>query len=635
MLVPMKKATLIFLKEDKEEMLKSLQRGAHIMLTAPEDDQESETPQLDQTIADTKQSEAMLRLLNNYSKKPSFFAAKPSVSYTEFESDNAEGKRLLDSIEEVSQELTAHQTAIAALEGENAMLRPWTGIGNPLNELKSTKYVVVQPGFIQPETVTEVENYILTNGQDIQVLEEAPEGVAAVVYLYKKEAENCLAELRELGFSETQFPKTDRPPLEVIRANNQKIDLERAEVSKCKEKLGSFGSDREQLELYIQQEVSKKRRQEAPYTSTLETVMIQGWVRSDRIREFKRNIREVTDIYELDITDPPEGETPPTVTKNNYFLAQFETITDSFSLPKSGTLDPAPIAGPWYWIIYGMMMGDAGYGLVMAVALFIFRKIKKPEGNFGKLVNVLYYSSYTTIFWGIIFGSYFGETFHPLLFNPLDAPMYMLIFSMIVGVFQLFSGMILKMVLDAKEGHFMDGVYDQLSWMVLITGLGFMFLEPLRTIGMGMAILGAAVIFLTAGREKPTIVGKFIGGLLGLYDITSYLSDILSYSRILALGLATSVVGMVMNMMAGMLATNIIGYVFAAIIFVVGHVFNIALSMLSAYVHDSRLQYIEFFNKFYDGGGIPFTPIEIDQRYVNVLGADLSQGSNAVKGDLQ
>ena len=266
-----------------------------------------------------------------------------------------------------------------------------------------------------------------------------------------------------------------------------------------------------------------------------------------------------------------------------------------------------------------LMMGDAGYGLMMLVGIWAFKKLKKPRGDFGKLVNVLFFSSFTTIFWGIIFGSYFGETWHPILFAPLDNPMGMLVFCMIIGVLHIFSGMVMKMVEDAKAGHFWDGVFDQLSWMLLITGLGLLFLPVTRTVGMVLAIVGAAIILLTAGRAKKGIFGKLIGGLGGLYNITSYMSDILSYSRILALALASGVVGMVMNLLAGMVQGSVIGFIFSLLIYVVGHVFNLAMGLLSAYVHDSRLQYIEFFNKFYEGGGYAFRPLCIDPKYVEVV----------------
>lgn len=207
--------------------------------------------------------------------------------------------------------------------------------------------------------------------------------------------------------------------------------------------------------------------------------------------------------------------------------------------------------------------------------------------------------------------------------------MGMLAFCMIIGVLHIFSGMIMKMVEDAKSGHFWDGVFDQLSWMILITGLGLLFLEPARTVGMVLAIAGAAIILLTAGRAKKGIVGKVVGGFGGLYNITGYMSDILSYSRILALSLATGVVGMVMNLLAGMIQGSVIGFIFSLLIYAVGHVFNLAMGLLSAYVHDSRLQYIEFFNKFYEGGGYAFRPLKVDPRYVEVVDQnDTNQGGN-------
>ena len=227
-----------------------------------------------------------------------------------------------------------------------------------------------------------------------------------------------------------------------------------------------------------------------------------------------------------------------------------------------------------------------------------------------------------------IIASYFGATWHPLLFAPLDNPMGMLIFCMIIGVLHIFSGMAMKMAAQIKAGHFLDAVFDEVSWMMLIAGLGLLFLPQTRTVGAVLAILGAAIVLLTAGRAKKGVFGKIIGGFGGLYGITSYLSDILSYSRILALSLASGVVGMVMNLLAGMVQGSVIGFVLSLLIYAVGHVFNLAMGLLSAYVHDSRLQYIEFFNKFYEGGGYAFRPLQINPRFVDVVSGGENQGGN-------
>ncbi|MEF9918245.1 MAG: V-type ATPase 116kDa subunit family protein, partial [Eubacterium sp.] len=203
--------------------------------------------------------------------------------------------------------------------------------------------------------------------------------------------------------------------------------------------------------------------------------------------------------------------------------------------------------------------------------------------------------------------------------SPMDDPMAMLIFSLIIGVLHIFSGMTLKIVEDVRSGHILDAIFDQVSWMLLILGAAMLFLPQTNKIGMIMALIGAVIVLFTAGRDKPSIIGKVTGGIVGLYGATSYLSDILSYSRILALSLATGVIAMVMNLLAGMIQGSVIGFILSLAIYLVGHTFNIAMSLLSAYVHDSRLQYIEFFNKFYDGGGYEFTPLAIRTKTIDVV----------------
>ena len=283
---------------------------------------------------------------------------------------------------------------------------------------------------------------------------------------------------------------------------------------------------------------------------------------------------------------------------------------------------------PWYWIIFGLMMGDAGYGLLMVLGIGLFKKLKKPRGEFGKLVNVLFFSGFTTILWGVLFGSYFGETWHPILFVPLDDPMRMLIFCAVLGLLHMFSGMAVQMAASIKAGRFWDAIFDQFSWMMLLAGLGLLFLPQTRTVGAALAVAGAVIVLFTAGRAKKGVFGKIIGGFGGLYGITSYMSDILSYSRILALSLSSGVVGMVMNLLAGMVGGTAVGFVFSLLIYVVGHIFNLAMGLLSAYVHDSRLQYIEFFNKFYEGGGYAFRPLQINPRFVDITDSRENQGGN-------
>ncbi len=631
MLIPMKKVTLIFLKEDKREMLESLQRGGQLMIIAPEDE-DQENPQ----IADTdrlqrEQAQSMLKLMDSVVKKNGFFVDRPKIEYKRFMEANERGKQIADDMNAISESITYCSTRISTAESQNDALEPWLDLTIPTSELVSGRYVKILTGFIPENVVQPVQSYIAENDAELHLFGTGPEGRASVLMIYAPEAEEVAAQAKELGFNESAAPQTELTPREVFAANETVISGAEKELATLHTRLEGLSGDRDDLELLIQQLVTRESRETVPYSGTVETMKITGWIREDRQERLKEDIERVTEVYDLTLVDPPEGEAPPSVTQNSKFLAQFETITDMFSLPKPGSIDPAPVAGPWYWIIFGMMIGDVGYGAVSVILFWMFRKFRQPQGSFRKLINVLYYSSYMSIFWGIMFGSYFGETWNPILFSPYEQPMVMLIFVMVVGVLQIFSGMSIKIAEQVRAGRTMDAICDQVSWMVLITGIGLMFISSTATIGKWMAIAGALVILCTAGREKKGFFGKIIGGFLGLYNITSYLSDILSYSRILALALATSVVGLVMNLLAGMVATNVFGYLAAVLILIVGHVFNLAMSTLSAYVHDSRLEYIEFFNQFYEGGGYAFTPLSVSEQYYDVLDADHPQGSDSVK----
>ena len=288
-----------------------------------------------------------------------------------------------------------------------------------------------------------------------------------------------------------------------------------------------------------------------------------------------------------------------------------------------------------------MMMGDVGYGVLLLILGFLFIKLAHPRGGTLNLAKVLTYSSITTIFWGIVFNSYFGFSlsFYKAFVNPMNDSLPMLVLSIIVGFFHIITGLFMKMIRDVKDKDIFEMLGKDLSWIFILLGLllaimGTVFgLFPalknikipsfISFIGLGMIILGVCLILLFGGHKKKKIIGKIFGGVLGLYDVTSYLGDILSYSRIMALVMSSASVAYVMNLLAGMVRTMIpipfLGVLFSIIIYIVGHLFNLVLGLLSAYVHDCRLQYIEFYGKFFDGGGYLFKPLTIETKYINEI----------------
>lgn len=616
MIIPMSKARLIVLKEDLPEILMALQHTGEFMAVVPDETEASATDS--QTASKAQDAAAMLKFLRRHTGKKTFFEDQPQISYETFTQRNERGEKIQDKLEAATSKISELHSQISNFQTQIDTLRPWKALDASMLTLKDTAHAHVMAGYLPVGSEEEAAAAAQDCQVDLQFFDSATEGRAVLAIQYAGDQSDFERQFRELGFIDANFPRKKGTPQDLISKNKTAIAQCQKQIEEIQNQIVSFADDEKDLALLNEQYEAQLQREEVAYAQTEATSCLYGWVCEDRVDKVKQAIGKVTTVFDLDLVEPEEGELPPTVTRNPHFWAQFETITDMFSKPQPGELDPALVAGPWYWVIFGMMMGDVGYGACMAVLFFAAKKLMKPQGNFAKLINVLFYSSVTTIFFGVLFGSYFGETWHPILFAPLNQPMKMLIFTMIVGVLHMFSGMGIKIVEQVKAGHWLDAIFDQISWMFLITGLGLLFIPALATVGKVMAILGAVVILFTAGRDRPNIFGKIAGGLLGLYDISSYLSDILSYSRILALSLATGVIGMVMNLLARMVAVNPIGWIAAIFIYLIGHVFNLAMSLLSAYVHDSRLQYIEFFNRFYQGGGKPFKPLSIQSKYVNV-----------------
>jgi V/A-type H+-transporting ATPase subunit I len=310
-----------------------------------------------------------------------------------------------------------------------------------------------------------------------------------------------------------------------------------------------------------------------------------------------------------------------------------------YGAPNSQESDPMPVLAPFYMILFGMMLSDVGYGsmLVIMTAYMLFKK--KVEGTLRQLSSMLFISGIASVVWGFVFGGFFGDlvtvvsqgkaNFPMLWFNPMDSPTQLLLFSMVFGVIHLFFGMALKIRNEKLKGNLMGGLGETVPWYLIIPGLGLLLgkgsltSEPqtallLSDIGKGLVIAGVAFALIFAGHGIRNPFKRLMKGLGALYGITSWLSDILSYSRILALVLATSVIAAVVNMLGMLFGPTVFGYVAFTLIGVFGHTLNLGLSALSAFVHTSRLQYVELFGKFFEGGGSFWNPLRRRTEYVRI-----------------
>lgn len=611
MIAPMKFVTLVVLRDDRERVLQALQKSGSLMLCEREG----------AVRGDAEASEALRRMekliadIKPYTPKKGLFSESPQVEPAVFDSPQTEDLQTAEKLEELLSELAQNTQRCKQLTDTIRTLEPWETLFDPVETLRDTAYTRFQIGKIPIAKRAELQSLCEQNDVQLQTVSQDESNAYVILAQF---ASDPPVSLSELGFETVTLPLQTGLVSRALADARGQLEETQALADRQTKELQTLAESTDAPFLLCEQYRAQSDLQDAPFLQTAETVVLEGWTPEKRLKDLEKAVRSVTEIYDLSARDPEEGEDVPVELQNGRVVSQFEGITNMFSVPQYGGYDPNAVMAPWYWLIFGMMMGDAGYGLLMAVLILILKKLMKPKGETAKLMQVLLYSSVTTILCGVLFGSYFGETWRPILFSPLDDPVKMLIVTLGIGVAHIFTGLIVQIVNQCRAHHFADAIFDQVSWMLVIGGICLIFLKPARTVGIILAAVGAGIILCTAGRAKKGVVGKITGGLVGLYGITNYLSDILSYSRILALSLATGVVGMVMNMLAGMIQGSVIGFILSLLIYIVGHVFNLVLGLLSAYVHDCRLQYIEFYGKFYDGGGRLFKPLSINPKYIQI-----------------
>ncbi len=613
MIRSVKFVSVLCLKEDERSVLDQLQKCGEMMLC----DTQTSVRETADSAENLRKIELLRESIKPYAPKKSLFGEPPAVDRAEFDNISEYEKSSAAETERTVAEIAETASSIDKSKDLLARLSPWKALSIPFEQLDGDAYVTFIPGQVRSATY---EQFVKSAGDNgVGVEEISRDGVYVYVVAAVMKGDD-ISWLGGAGFEKAALPPVEGTAEQNIRSLESELAESEPRLKQLKDSLEQKLKDDHSADLLYEQFKAAIDRETAPVTKTAEASIIEGWVPEDRADRIEKAVKKATGVYSVEFRDPLPGENPPTVLNNNRIVKRFEGITNMFSIPHYGGIDPNPVMAPWYWIIFGLMMGDVGYGAMMLVLGLILKAVMKPKGAMGDIFDVIIYSSVTSVIAGVLFGSYFGETWNPILFSPMEDPMSMLVFTLVVGVAHIFTGLITAMYYNIKAGKVLDAIADQLSWILAITGIGMLLIPSLSKVGMILAGVGAAIILLTAGRAKPNLFGKISGGLVGLYGITGYMSDILSYSRILALSLSTGVVGMVMNLLAGMVAGSIpvLGYVFAFLIYAVGHVFNLALGLLSAYVHDCRLQYIEFYSKFYEGNGTLFNAFKTSPKSIKI-----------------
>ena len=587
-------------------------------------------------------------------------AGKAEVSREEYEKTVANRGGIMNDARKVCQkekEIGECRASIVKDENLIAANEPWKTLGVPLNftGTKTTAaFIGTLTGNYDAAYVTQKLNEAVPDGRvDADVLFHEGEMTCISAICLKKDEEKALEALRALGYARPANA-SDLIPAEASKACAEDIEVQKARIETLTKEIVSMGDRKDDFRIlsdYFRTRAEKYRLL-GTIPQSERAFFLEGWVEKAKADQIASLLEEKCGVV-VSREKRRKKEAEPVILKNNRFSQSAEGVLESYGLPKHGHVDPTFVMSIFYVIFFGMMLSDGAYGLIMAIGSFIIlRKFKKMSAGLQKMFRLFFWCGLSTAFWGFMYGGFFGDaidviatTFFgytgptpilkPLWFEPLGDPMRLLIYCMLFGIIHLFFGLGMKGYELLKKKDVVGFVSDILSWYLFLIGLILMLLPTsifasisqmtivfpawLNLLAKILAIAGALIILVMSGRRKKNKWALRIAlGAYDLYGVTSWLSDVLSYSRLLALGLATGVIASVINMMASMFGNGVLGVIIFIVVFILGHTLNLAINALGAYVHTNRLQYVEFFGKFFDAGGESFTPFESKNKYIEI-----------------
>ena len=591
--------------------------------------------------ADINRATQALEVIEKYGQlKSPLFKTRRIVEKSRVKKIEASGKATVRKIDEllfINDEIRKTTEKLNKLETDKILLDAWQPYDVALEDT-GTRTVTIRTGILKVGVDPEELKKAISEVSEMSVFKKVNEDnefIYVAILIPREDVEEVEKTAREFGFSQVSFDDFTG----TVTDNLKRIEVEHKEVEEhlamLKGNVKKKASDKNDIEEYADILTVKMDQEKikAKLVRTDRTFFIEGWIPERAKDEAAKVFKKYECCYQF--RDPEEGEEVPVLLQNKSFFRPVEAITEMYSLPAYGSFDPTSIYALFYILFFGMMFSDACYGIIMAVACFVVLKKYNLEGTTKNMIQLFFYCGISTFIWGAMFGGWFGDFFtvfaktilgkdlviKPWWFNPLEDPLKLLIFSLILGVIHIFIAMGIKAYMQIKEGQWFDAICDEGFWYATVTGIGIWLFGGnigINTkIGMVLTIIGAAGLLLFGGRHKKGF-GRITGGLSELYNITSYMSDILSYARILALGLATGVIAQVVNTMGSLAGGGIGGFIVLMLVFVVGQLLNFAINALGAFIHASRLQYVEFFGHFYEDGGEPFQPFRKNTHYIKI-----------------
>ena len=634
----MKHLRLLGMESEREALLKAMQDLECVEISHIDGSEEALKTGLakpdDRALLNAQEESrayrAALAALDRFApEKKGLFRKRQGVSRAAFFSAESEenARTAAETINKDTRRLGEIESERTKNEALRATLAPWLTVDAPLGGADGALAVFFGTAGLN---VTDDALKALADSLDGLLTWQQASSDRSLRYLlvmcHGSVKERALSALRDLGFSTVSFrgmTGTAKENDKALAENLAALEKERQEIE---QRIAGLGGKREALLEASDRAAIALRREEAKsrLVGTDKVFLLEGWLPADRCAEIEKTLKPFTCAIEM--REPTEDEYPqvPVQLRNNKLTRPLNMVTEMYSLPAYGTLDPNPLMAPFFILFYGIMMADMGYGLLMMIASVIIGKKYRPKGTSGELFSLLGLCGLSTFIVGALTGGFFGDFLTqlvaivspgtvfalPKLFDPLDDLTMILIGSMALGLVQIITGMAISLIEKCKRKKFLDAFFEEITWWIVFLGIALAVLKK----GTAVLYLGCALVLL-----GPIVQGKGWGKLTGVFGsiynhVTGYFGDILSYTRLMALMLAGSVIAQVFNMLAAM-PGNVIAFL---IISMLGNAMNFGLNLLGCYVHDLRLQCLEFFNKFYVDGGKPFRPMTLDTEYVDL-----------------
>ena len=647
-IVKMKGLRLLAMRSDREALLELLQGMGCVEIDEPDQDPQTwqgllsqlgnqtlsrpDGQALSQAREDLQAAQRALAVLKRHGDKGrGLLAPRPRLTRQQLFDGEEQGKPAVQQVLEADRQLAALEAQHSKLLTQRAALAPWLELNIPL-DTASTREMVVQFGTV-------------TAGVELEQVQRAVEGASELAQLtqasvdrdvrycllvcHTSAQEEVLQALRDFGWSRMNLSGWTGTAKENDQRIARELEQNEQESAQAEQQLAQLTSLAEPIRQAADRASVRINREEgrSRLLDTEKTFLLEGWVPAEKWTELESQLKNYPCAWEL--RDPTEEEYPkvPVKLKNNWFTRPLSMVTEMYSLPAYNGLDPNPLMAPFFILFYGIMMADIGYGLLMMIASVVVLKKSRPRAGMHNFFALLGLCGVSTFIMGAVTGGFFGDFipqllklinpestfvwFWPTLFTPLEDTMMILVGAMALGFVQILVGMAISFVKKLRRGQVMDAIWEEVTWWVVFAGLA------LAILGVTNLVIILGGVMVVAG---PILTEKGFGKITGIFGslynhVTGYFGDILSYSRLMALMLAGSVIAQVFNTL-GAIPGNVVIFI---IISMLGNALNFALNLLGCYVHDLRLQCLEYFNKFYEDGGKPFRPMKLDTNYYDVV----------------